>query len=189
MSSIYSRAELVLFWLDGFKDLTCGLGDEVDLPSGRRQSDSGLQQLQQFDSTREDSQQLQSLQQEAKDTKALVKYLGNYYSRCVCHDIATAECPVSDIPTSIKAWDHFLAILAHHYFERRWILQEISRNPSRVFVILEAELLLINSLNHSSLLIDTIRDGYCRDFAQLLPPEMLAKIASSWMDLSILSLS
>ena len=123
MSNIYAGAEQVLIWLDEFENLTCRPVDARDLRDDHRHSKGGILELHWSTGIRTDCTRPEPLQQEAKNTIALIEYLCKYYSRHTLQNFGTAECPASDVPTSIKAWDHLLAILRHRYFQRRWILR------------------------------------------------------------------
>ena len=84
--------------------------------------------------------------------------------------------PVSDILTSLVAWDHVLAILSHRYFERRWTVQELAVDKKKVLLLLEQRTLLWEVVENCGFQVSSVRHGLLKEFDAAIPAAVKDKI-------------
>ena len=135
MKDIYANAGTVVSWLDKFENLTCGLEYEAE-------ADKEVPSNEQPEFENGETSQSGSAQgrvKEIEETMQLVKYLADYWRCRMLLHRQGEPASLDDMPTSLRAWDHVLAIFSHPYFERRFIIQEIVIPQKHASVLLDGK--------------------------------------------------
>lgn len=173
MNKIYSSAAIVVIWLDKFMDLTCA-SSRVLISHGSMEIDSNAKTPAKSTPTAISSIQ-NDLKRELEATRALITYLANYFTTRMGNVHRTKDRPLLDTHPS-TAWDHVLAILNHRYFERRWIIQEISNSQKTTALILDDQLVSLDLLMQCATQVKMIRWGFSEEFEQCIPPNMIGQL-------------
>jgi hypothetical protein len=173
MKKIYAGAGIVVSWLDKLENLTCGLdihGDEYtpiatpaeDVSSEIRESGPDADKV-----------------EEADETKALVQYLGAY-SRTRLAEYRRGEiASLNDMPTSLRAWDHVIAIFTHHYFERRWIIQEIIAKPQHACMLIDhGRMLMWADIQGCATVLMMVEQGLAKEIYPAIPSGVRTKLST-----------
>jgi hypothetical protein len=173
MKKIYAGAEIVVSWLDKLENLTCGLdihGDEYtpiatppeDLSSEICESGPDADKS------------------EADETKALVQYLGAYSRTRLAEYRRGKPASLNDMPTSLRAWDHVIAIFSHHYFERRWIIQEIIAKPQHACLLIDhGRMLLWADIQGCAAVLTMVEQGLANEMYPAIPSGVRTKLSTS----------
>ena len=174
MKKIYEGAEIVVSWLDKLENLTCGLdihGDEntpiatqpEDVSSAIRESGPDADEVEEVD-----------------ETKALVQYLGAYSRTRLVEYRRGEPASFNDMPTSLRAWDHVIAIFSHHYFERRWIIQETIAKPQYAYILIDhGRMLLWPDIQGCATVLMMVEQGLAKEIYPAIPSGVRTKLSIS----------
>ena len=135
MKDIYANAGAVASWLDKIENLTCGLEYEAEEGKGVPSNEQPEYENGESSTTGSDPGRVK----EIEETMQLVKYLGDYWRCRMLLHRRGEPASLDDMPTSLCAWDHVLAMFSHPYFERRFIIQEIAVPQKHASVLLDGK--------------------------------------------------
>lgn len=175
MKKIYAGAGIVVSWLDKLENLTCGMdihGDEYT-PIATPPEDVSSE----IRKSRPDADKVE----EADETKALVQYLGAYSRTRLAEYRRGEPASLKDMPTSLRAWDHVIAIFSHHYFERRWIIQEIIAKPQHEACMLidHGRMLLWADIQGCATMLMMVEQGLAEEIYPAIPSGVRTKLSTS----------
>jgi hypothetical protein len=182
MNQIYASASMAVIWLDQLRNLSC-LSTETPKMLAEAWNEAGLDpnDLSSAESSIDQVAVQKDLKSELEETRALIKYLADYIEVEAPAFVRGCEPspPSPQLPESVVAWDHVLAIVNHRYFERRWIIQEIANIKTQVALLLGDQLVSLDLLFNCAAQLKLVRWGLTEEFNSSIPPRAMQKLQES----------
>jgi hypothetical protein len=173
MNRIYSCAKVVVVWLDRWENVAspnqAGVYTERAIESIPTVQSTGSSLIP--DTTVHDV-----IQHEFQETRNLIQYLSDYWSEGMGSAKRGHSNSSVDIAPLAAAWDSVLAIFDHSYFERRWIIQEITNPKSTVALLLGDQFLGLELMSNCASQIKLIRWGFSTEFNDSIPASAMERL-------------